>query len=834
MYWSALILLAASGASAQLTAQSSVAPGLRECYINGTLLNRNNLPPTTIPVLIDIIRQIEDNPNVNFDLRQLAVLLLHTYRQDGIEFHPTDTQGVVSVNVLPYAPTFHSFFRHRLLLSRIIPNNQNPLANDTIPAVLKCALHHMLSTTVDARVRGDEQNCNQMQQYRAMRTIRDIRNIDDDVEILDDVVLKNHNKNGQMRQYNPKDDVEVRRYGASRSERQLEGESQCPLLSGVVHTNWGAISAGTVIAGIASGAQTQQVPVMELAKGSALNYNDVQQYITSLYPATLSGDLAEAVLIQGTERGSSSISIGSAGGWNSTEARRFWMLHNRINIEMTDPEIRGGVDGFLLGATVNSQLQTYSSLKLSQLLDMYYSPRNGVFNSQFRACNRRALAQQNIAETTLISETYAFAAALDTNMPLRGTITGGLNQLVSSAVQSFQNYMTNNLNDMTCVTTIAADINSRAKTNLYIVLDASWQYLAVYPAISYLLDQIEVNKFGSSVTLLSAADGSVVVNTTWSLANFHMEYTQARHQAMLTSVNLEATYTNVRTMMQTQLDNESVRNYVGGNATVLLFMLNAGNLNVNDRVREEARILNETVPDLRVLFATSSNQFDNLWPLVRDMHNDIMTVAPNTQGTNIDMIMSTVRNRIRQVGRRIINPLCGSKFNREGTSSGTRQFEDYVEPGYVNFYAISPNYFYVNNDNRRVRIIRASSGSGSLVICHSRIFAQPSQNVTTGAGENDITCQSLAASGNIEISLQNLCAAYWTINSCPLLYISVQSSATPDASTTAVCTDNHCRFPYDIRYQVQIEEFGCFSSASGVSASLAVIILAFFIQFYKL
>lgn len=62
----------------QLTAQSSIAPELRECYFDPILLNRNNLPPTTIPVLIDIIRRIEDNPDVNMDLRQLSALLLHT------------------------------------------------------------------------------------------------------------------------------------------------------------------------------------------------------------------------------------------------------------------------------------------------------------------------------------------------------------------------------------------------------------------------------------------------------------------------------------------------------------------------------------------------------------------------------------------------------------------------------------------------------------------------------------------------------------------------------------------------------------------------------------
>lgn len=79
MYWLVALMLTA-GVSAQMlpTATLNVAPELRECYMNETLMNRNNLPPATMPVLIDILRKIEDDPNNVIDLRQLSVLLLHT------------------------------------------------------------------------------------------------------------------------------------------------------------------------------------------------------------------------------------------------------------------------------------------------------------------------------------------------------------------------------------------------------------------------------------------------------------------------------------------------------------------------------------------------------------------------------------------------------------------------------------------------------------------------------------------------------------------------------------------------------------------------------------
>ncbi|XP_068626588.1 uncharacterized protein [Battus philenor] len=835
MYSLLIFILMISGIQAQLTAQSSLAPDLRECYTDPRLIDRNNLPPTTMAVLIDIIRKIEDNPDVNVDLRQLAALLLHTYRQDGIEFHQPEVNLDTSSTILPFAPTLHSFYRHRLLLTRIIPGNLLTLANNTVNSELKCALHNMLSTTVDARVRGNENSCNQLSQYRALRTARDVTLVKDDVEMIDLSSFKKTDKNGQMRQYNPKEEVDYAFVGNTKSERQVLGQSTCPLLGGVVNTKWGAVSAGHLIAGIAAGAELQRVPVLELAKSSFLNYNNVQPTVSSLYPATLSGDLAEAVLIQGTERGSPSISVGTAGNWNSSQATRFYMLHSRVNVEMTDPEIRGDIDGYILGTTLSSVLGISSTLKLSQLLDMYYTARNGVYNSNLRACNRQALSQQYINGPNLVSETYTFAAALDTNIPLRGTITGGLEGLVGSAVSNFQTYTTNNMNDMNCITTEATSVDYRLKTNLMLVVDATWQYQAIYPAISYLLDNIEVSKYGSSVTLLSAFDGSIVINKTFSISDFHTNYTMSRHQSLLTGVNLESTLTNIRIMMHNELENEKSANYVGGNATVLLFLLNSGNVQVTQGALEQIRVLNETVPDLRILFATATNQFENLWNFVRDVHNDIRTISLNTEGTNVEITMNAVLERIAQSGRRIINPTCGSLYP-SGSSSGTRQFEDFVEPGYINFYAISPNYFYQDdNSNRRIRISRSGAGIGSLVICFSRFVTQPRQNASlSGFDEGTVTCQTLTSGGNVEIGLQNACAGYWTINSCPLFYISVQSLVPDTTSLSAVCTENACRFPYNVRYHVQVEELGCFSSGDSLRISFVLLLFAVLSnQFYS-
>lgn len=80
MYWLPILLAAVlGGGHAQDTGRTRVAASLSECYSNPILANRNNLPPVTMQVLIDIIRKIEDNPNVVMDLREISAVLLHTY-----------------------------------------------------------------------------------------------------------------------------------------------------------------------------------------------------------------------------------------------------------------------------------------------------------------------------------------------------------------------------------------------------------------------------------------------------------------------------------------------------------------------------------------------------------------------------------------------------------------------------------------------------------------------------------------------------------------------------------------------------------------------------------
>lgn len=74
--YSVLIVFLFDAALAQENAASSVAPSLLECYNNSYLLDRNARLPSTINVLIELIRKVEDGP-ASLDARQLAIQLIH-------------------------------------------------------------------------------------------------------------------------------------------------------------------------------------------------------------------------------------------------------------------------------------------------------------------------------------------------------------------------------------------------------------------------------------------------------------------------------------------------------------------------------------------------------------------------------------------------------------------------------------------------------------------------------------------------------------------------------------------------------------------------------------
>lgn len=316
----------------------------------------------------------------------------------------------------------------------------------------------MLSTSIERQVRNDEANvCNQLSQLRSMRIPRafDVSrkrrsmpqddNFIGDVELLQarDTHKRRQGKLGRLMRADtendedlldvatPIDDLPIDVTDELDNDESLrnvevisagEARSQCPVENGVVRTIWGAVSGGPLITGIAAGLEPQQVQIRDLLKPANLQsarQTTQQVRVDNRWASTLAGDLAEVTLLQGPI--SQQVQVGGIGGWNSTTIPRWYFLSQRDRLEMTDAEIRGGLDGLILATKIESFRGQAQQMRLSQLLDMYYSQR-GVFSTNIQSCNRRLLFTEVAPMETLRAQTEAFSAVLDREMTMRVTL----------------------------------------------------------------------------------------------------------------------------------------------------------------------------------------------------------------------------------------------------------------------------------------------------------------------------------------------------------------------------------------------------------------------------
>lgn len=165
----------------------------------------------------------------------------------------------------------------------------------------------------------------------------------------------------------------------------------------------------------------------------------VQLNVDNRFAATLAGDLAEITLLQGPM--SREISVGAPGAWNSTTVPHWYFLSQRERLEMTDAEIRGGIDGIVLGMNIAEWRRQTSQLRLSQLLDMYYS-RRGVLASKYRSCERRDLFTKAVDADQLKAQTIAFSTVLNREMQLRVTLNSkNIEQFSDAAANSLVSHV---------------------------------------------------------------------------------------------------------------------------------------------------------------------------------------------------------------------------------------------------------------------------------------------------------------------------------------------------------------------------------------------------------
>lgn len=112
--------------------------------------------------------------------------------------------------------------------------------------------------------------------------------------------------------------------------------------------------------------------------------------------------------------------IGSKGAFNSTLVPSYYFIEkdDKNKYFFTDAEVRASLDGLILALKMKDITSKYSNIKVSQILDMYYSSR-GVFSQDIRACNRVSAYKDLVNVTYLQQQTNLFGQYYNSKVTLQ-------------------------------------------------------------------------------------------------------------------------------------------------------------------------------------------------------------------------------------------------------------------------------------------------------------------------------------------------------------------------------------------------------------------------------
>ncbi|RZF45960.1 hypothetical protein LSTR_LSTR008337 [Laodelphax striatellus] len=833
--------------------KAAIPEALLPCYKQPLLKTKDLLLPMSMPVLINLIRKVENYQGLNMDMRSLSTTLLQRFRLDGIEFNP-DVQSTEFI--IPYSPSGTQFYKYKILMDKLIPSPTYRFPNESLNMVEQCTLHHMLSSSLNKWARGDESTtCSRLTEkmsynIRLPRSAVDPQGYKDeqsDVETFHPTAIRGNAGIPQSAAYRSQ------QFGLN----SMFQESMCPVENGVVSTRYGSVKAGVVIEGIAAGLQPQTVSKSNLIDKRSMSQtsasyptDSVGLGVTNTWASTLSGEIAEVVILEGPTD-LNNMRVGVTGGWNSTIVPKYYFLNDGKDGAVTETDIRGGVDGFILGNNIRSLNDfTGSSLKLSQLLEMYYSEQ-GVFDTSFKGCKRKQRFGEVVPMNKLQQESQSFAEVLLAEYPTAVHIElPALMQFTQIAVNKFYSAV-DGLRDAQCGRTEQIGPLSLPAVDLIVVIDCGWEFRLISDVLSYLAEQVDVSAYGSKITLVNGKDGAVMVNTTENIADFYQNFNSSMYNMCYSrGFDMARTLRELKLRIEIEMnlqrrsivgryqqgyeDYQESRNYRNNDyysqrqstyrsqetsgselAKVVLFIPQptAGSGDGEGYyVRSEIDYYRRALPDVTLLFfAPNSKQRFSDYAV--NVNKDVFVLTPSDVANSVNPLV----DRITEVHKPIINPTCGSSW--VGVSYNSRQTTAYLQSSGIHYYRVHANYFY-KSSNARIRI---QSQGVPLSVCYSRSNPWPNANRTRGSG--DSSCRQVT-SESYELRIPDeVCSDVYAYQCLPY-YISVAAPSSKMGSSNFACRENECRYPDMVKYTISHDGLTCYSCVIKAFASPLLIVAA--------
>ncbi|CAG4965035.1 unnamed protein product [Colias eurytheme] len=757
----------------------SIPTHLLECYRNG---GPSLGAPKRLDVFLSLVRRLE--LKANLDLRLFSTALLRSLRLDGVE----KAANVVETEfVLPYRASAFQFHKYKLLMDIFLPSQDLIDADEFFSTEEKCLLHKIISSTVRPWERGDEN-------IVCPLSIQQRQNI----------VSSNSRIN-----------------------------SRCPIEDGVIQSAWGPISPGTLIAAIASSLEAQRILVTDILQANLFKaeipptllnmalkewdlklerLNDIEDPsgnaaadISNIWAATLAGDLAEVALNQGSRVGAAPqrLIVGSNNRWNDTFLPRdFYLFTQNISStdwHMTDAEILAGIDGLILANYVPSWIEQRRTLRLSQIIEMYYSNEGVSFEPKVRACNRQALFSDIVNREQLFEETSRLAHILSLRQITVYIPVDEMNRITDAAVTAFMDYVPSLLRQYHVECSASQNIPAM---DLIIATDSSWKGYQVEQFMSWIGGALEINMQKSTIALLHGNTGEWIVPKSQNLTSAFTtlsNYTQEWPNRLNLPNVLSAVIQHIRN--ETLEDIEYMRS--AGPSTVVLIVSPTDRLSSNELNRSRMLMNSLRTSFFDVYFAYAAQDTSD-FKYINNEYMDYSELFLTVSSPSITDVTTSVATHLVKniIPSRISGPQCS--FN--GTNYVQMPYEDYVLPGREQAYRIHPFYL---RQQPIINVQFRNDGHGRILVCMWR------------GAESSHSCHSINEREMFTFNLTKPCPSP---NFCTPARFLVTAQ-----TTLNLCAHNDCRLPHQVGYYIQHSGLRCLP-LMGSSVSTAPISKVFWLS----
>lgn len=468
--------------------------------------------------------------------------------------------------------------------------------------------------------------------------------------------------------------------------------------------------------------------------------------------------------------------FGARGQWNSSLCQVTYTLDTN-DTRGSLAELRGAIDGYLLGKKSADVLRDSTTLRLSSLMRQYYSP-SGLFDEFTSVCNRERI---QVETANLRDQVKAYMSVY---LPLNGMFPpeNQINELVDSSARYFENALREAQasipedREWCRPTKIDAGINSaicETPEDVVVVVDIDGgDFDQQTEIIKRLSNEFDMRKYGSSMTILANTRGGGydyssegLSRIAWNTSN---RACSGCRLAWMDRQNFGYGFRATPDMFFRSA-NSSLRDlkygqsgtYGQGTKDALavpgkpLVFFNYGTIRrpTGDRRPFDAAQWDfmRDNRDVPILAVGPPNELETNKVFTYDDSHDVFTLDPDVTG-----VTDRLLRRICETPAAIQHPRCRTETSNSVTFNG------FVSRGKKQYWAMFPEYF-VKSYNI---IFEITALTGPIKVCYRRGYPKPE--------DDERNCEKLDPTGKSSHIMRSANPCYkFELHNCPPFYFTI-------------------------------------------------------------